>query len=243
MDIVSIIILALIGLGLIIGIIRGFPTKKLSFWIFMGSLGLGYIGGVPLARYLMDIPLIYDNLQHAYLQLIPSQAPFSDALSSEEATRIEQIKAGLTELKIPGFLQGVFSGKVLDISGAVGEAIASSFTYLTVIAVCFLLIVILVNLLCHLILKLVGKAILGEKGKSFFGRIFGCLLGGSKAIFLILLIMIITSLVNELMVKFGYTVLQDWLNQQLFLDQADTFSIGKFFYQTSSSLLYWINHH
>lgn len=242
MDFISIAILVLIGIGLIIGMVRGFPMKKLSFGIFIASLGIAYMTGLPLARSLMDTPLCYETLQGAYCRMLPHTETFSTAVSGAEATRLEQISTGLTELKIPAFFQGIFTGRVLDVSQDVSTAIASSFAYVTVIGICFLLIVLIVNILGQLLIKLLGTTLFGKDGKGFFGRIFGLLLGGSKAIFIILLVMIVASLVNELMVKFGYNILQDWLNQQLYLDQPDTYSIGKFFYQTSSSLLSWINH-
>ncbi len=252
MSIIDIVILGIIGLGLIIGLIKGFPLKKLNFAFFIISAGAAYMACGPLGRYLMDTSFGYETVQGMYFNLLPTTSSFTDAVSTDEAVMMSQFKVALTELKIPGFFQGMFTSRVLDNTSDIATALASSFAFLTLVASAFVIIFLLAFLLLRVILSPIWKMLFGSDdknndgkkkndGKGFLGRVFGLLLGGSKAIFIVLVVFILASLVDQLSLKMGNDVIHNWLNDQLKLDDSSIFTVGKYFYQTASSLLSWIS--
>ena len=241
MSIIDIVILVIIALGLIIGLIKGFPMKKLNFALLMISAGGAYMACGPLGRYLMDTPFGYETIQGMYFNLLPTTSSFTDVVSTDEAVMLSQYKVALTELKIPGFFQGMFTSRVLDNTGDVATALASSFAFLTLVASCFILVFLLAFLLLRVILNPLWKIIFGKEGKDFLGRLFGLFLGGSKAIFIVLVIFALVSLVDQISLKLGNDMIHTWINDQLKLDDSSIFTVGKYFYQTASSLLGWIS--
>ena len=68
----------------------------------------------------------------------------------------------------------------------------------------------------------------GEDGKGLLGRIAGALRGLLKTTCCILIAMAIFTLVNQLMLHFDNTTLQDFITSDLALDTAG-FSIGRLF--------------
>ena len=241
MSIIDIVILVIIGLGLMIGLIKGFPLKKLNFGLLLISAGAAYMACGPLGRYLMDTSFGYETVQGMYFNLLPTTSSFTDAVSTDEAVMMSQYKVALTELKIPSFFQGMFTSRVLDNTGDVATALASSFAFFTLVASSFIIIFLLAFLILRVILNPLWKVIFGKQGKDFLGRFFGLFLGGSKAVFVVLVVFVLASLVDQISLKMGNDMIHTWINDQLKLDDSTIFSVGKYFYQTASSLLSWIS--
>lgn len=236
--IIDIIIIVLLVLACVIGFIKGFSIKRLTPALLCLSFFVAYMVGIPLARLLMNTKFGYSLIQGAYYNNIPNSGIFIESVDQENY--LSQFKKGLTELNIPSFFQGLFTNRVIDYSLDVRTALASSFASLTLSASCFLLIFLIAFIVLRLILKPIWDTAFGEEGKNINGRIFGLVLTASKMVLTILCVLIVVSLVNQLMVKFGNNTLNDFLVDDLKL-ASSSFSIGKFFYSTASSLLTWIS--
>ncbi len=241
MSIVNIICYVVLGIAAIFGLIKGFSKKKLGSFLFTVSGLVGYMGGVPLARLLMDTRLGYDFLQNGYHKLLPETTPYTNLLTGDADNKTALIKEGLTALKFPSFFQGMFTSRVLDTTSDVGTALASSFANLTMIGICVFVIFLLCYLILHAILGKVWDTIFGEKGKNFVGRICGMVNGLAKGVITVLAVMAVVALIDQLLVKYNQMTLHNWLISDLKLDDTQDFSLGKFLYNTASSLLTWIS--
>lgn len=201
---------------------------------------MAYIVGIPLANAIMNSRLGYDVIQGAYYKILPTTTTFTDLINPDSQVSLTQIKSALTELKIPNFFQGIFTSRVLDYTSDVANAVASSFAYLSIMAACFVLVFLLVFIILKLILKPIWNTIFGEDGKNFLGRIFGVVVSLCKTTLMILVVLWLTSLIDQMMLKYDYDVLHQFLIKDLSLEDTSVFSLGKFFYNTVYSLTAWI---
>lgn len=241
MSIIDIIVVTLLVIGLVWGFIKGFSIKKINFALSSISGGVAYLAGVPLGAKLMNTSFGSQTIQNLYYGVLPTTESFSALVSTDEAIRQSQYKTALTELKIPTFFQGLFTARILDNTGDVGNGLASSFAFLTLTASCFLIIYLVCFILLHIILKPLWGVIFGKEGKGFFGRVIGMLFSASKVVVFILIAMIVLTLVDQVSMKFDNYTIHTWLSDTLKLEDTNTFTIGKFFYKTASSLLTWIS--
>ncbi len=241
MGIIDIIVVVILAIGVIWGFIKGFAIKKINLALSSISAGVGYLAGVPLGARLMNTSFGSQTIQNLYYNVLPTTDSFSATVSTDESIRLSQYKTALTELKIPSFFQGLFTARILDNTGNVATGLASSFAFLTLTASCFLLLYLLCFILLRVILKPLWGAIFGKDGKGFLGRVFGMLYSGSKAVVIILLAMILLTLVDQVALKFDSDTIHTWLTDALKLENTTSFTIGKFFYKTASSLLTWIS--
>ncbi len=241
MGIIDIAVCVILAVGLIWGFIKGFAIKKINFALSSISGGVAYLAGIPLGARLMNTSFGSQTIQNLYYGVLPKTDNFTAVISTDEAVRLSQYQSALTELKIPAFFQGLFTARILDNTNDVATGLASSFAFLSISAACFLLIYLLCFILLRVILKPLWGAIFGKDGKGFFGRFFGMLYSGSKAIIFILLVMIIITLIDQVMLKFDNSTIHTWMNDSLKLEDTTSFTIGKFFYKTASSLLTWIS--
>ncbi|MDY5970516.1 MAG: hypothetical protein SPI99_02310 [Candidatus Enterosoma sp.] len=235
MSYINIVIYVLLGLSVLIGFIRGFKMKRIHTFLFLVAGFCGYMVGLPLARGLMDTALGSSLLQNAYLSILPESPLMASAYDSSF------VKDALTEVGIPNFFQGIFSGKIVDGTSSMANAIASSFANVTITYACVLLIFFIVFFVLRFALKPFWDGLFGEEGKSFLGRVFGIVIQAAKTTFSVLVLLAVLSLINEFLVKASITGLNDFLVKDLALDNPEAFSIGKFFYNTSSALLTWIS--
>ena len=237
MSYINIALYVIIGLGAIFGFIKGFSHKRLQPFLFTAGGFAAYMFGVPLSRLLMNTRLGYDFLQNAYLSKIADEGVFSQVLAADYS---EQIVTGLTELKVPKFFQGIFIPRVLDTSSTVRVALASSFANVTMIGICFAIIFLVVYFALFAILRPLWSTVFGEEGKNFIGRLFGIVVSLAKTVSCCLVILALISLVNQLLVKYNVQGLNDFLIKDLNMDNPESFSLGRFFYNTACSLLLWI---
>lgn len=241
MGIIDIAVCVILAIALIWGFIKGFPIKKINFALSSISAGIGYLAGVPLGARLMNTSFGSQTIQNLYYGVLPKTDNFTAVVSTDDVIRLSQYKSALNELKIPTFFQGLFTARILDNTSDVAMGLASSFAFLTLTAACFLLIYLLCFILLRFILKPLWGAIFGKEGKGIFGRFFAMLYSGSKAVVLILLFMIVMTLIDQVMLKFDNSTIHTWISDNLKLEDTTSFTIGKFFYKTASSLLTWIS--
>lgn len=239
MSYIDIGILCLIVVFVIIGFFKGFKLKRISFFLFILSIFIGFIVSVPLARLIMDTSVGNGWLAGIYENSIGDQGALGVQLGGTYDEQQLLLQNGLTQLKFPVFIQGLFIDQVLESSFNVQRALASSFAYLTLIAFFFLLIFIVVMILLYSLVKPIWKSIFGENGKGVFGRISGMLIGLMKASIIIILLLTVINLIDILMVSFNNNVLHDFLIKNLYLESSK-FSIGKLYYFATSWILNWI---
>lgn len=241
MGIIDIIVLAILLLGLLIGFIKGFKKKHL--YSFSSTLGitLGYLGGVPFAHRLMGTSLGNITLTNLFRKTRSEEGAFGERISTIPAESTAQLHTALSQLNVPSFFQGFVINHVVDLSGTVSRALASSFSYRSLIAACFLLIYLLIRLVTWLILRPLWDSLFGENGTNIIGRLFGCVYSVAKGCMFILFVMRIATLVNQLRIRFNVTTRNDFLIQDLKLDNPEAFSIGKLFYNTANSFRQWVS--
>ncbi len=241
MGIIDIVVLVLLILSVLIGFFRGFKRKHL--YSFASTLGcaLGYLCGIPLAHALMGTNLGSTTLTNAYRKTRSDTGIFAEPVALTPAERTSQLHNALSELKVPSFFQGFAINHVLDISGTVSKALASSFAYRTRIAACFVILYLVVRLLTFLLLRPLWNGLFGENGTSFIGRLFGTLYSVAKMCILILGLRMVLTLINQLMVRFDVMTRNDFLVKDLNLNQSNAFSIGRLFYNTANSFRQWVS--
>lgn len=240
MGIIDIVILVLLLLSVILGLIKGFSKKRITPYLMGISAFVAYMGGIPLSRALMNSSLGYDMLQGKYYELLPVTDAFTQSVMTDESSRITQFKSALSELKIPSFFQGMFISRVMDNTGSVATALASSFANLTLITICFTVIFLLCFIILSCIMKPIWNTIFGENGKGFVGRLFGALFTAFKTVALIIVVLWLVTLVDQVMLKYDNDTLHTFLVSDLSLEDTSHFSIGRFFYETASSFSAWI---
>lgn len=240
MGIVDIVILVFLILAVLIGFFKGFKRKHL--YSFASTLGcaVGYLCGIPLARSLRGTSFGNITLTNAYRKTRPESGIFAESVSLSQSERAEQLHTALSEIKVPSFFQGFAINHVMDLSGSVSKALASSFSYRTLILGCFILLFLLVRLIAFL-LRPLWNGLFGENGTSIIGRLFGRIYSLAKMSIFLLGARRIRALINQLRIRFGATSRNDFLVSDLKLDNNDAFSIGKLFYDTANSFRQWIS--
>ena len=81
----------------------------------------------------------------------------------------------------------------------------------------------------------------GEDGKTLMGRICGVVVRLAKSTITLLIAMIILSLAAQITYRFGFTNIQDFIDQDLNVADASGFSIARLFYTTASNMFQWIS--
>ena len=230
MGIIDIVVLVLLILSILIGFFRGFKRKHLYSFASTIGCALGYLAGIPLAHALMGTNLGSTTLTNAYRKTRSDTGIFG-----------EPVALTPSEIKVPSFFQGFAINHVVDISGTVSKALASSFAYRTRILACFILLYLAVMLLSFLLLRPLWNGLFGETGTSLIGRLFGIAYSLAKMCILIIGLRMVLTLINQLMVRFDVTTRNDFIVKDLNLGQSNSFSIGRLFYNTANSFRQWIS--
>ncbi len=241
MGIIDIVVLVLLILSLLIGFFRGFKRKHLYSFASTIGCALGYLAGIPLAHALMGTNLGSTTLTNAYRKTRSDTGIFAEPVALTPSERTTQLHSALSELKVPSFFQGFAINHVVDISGTVSKALASSFAYRTRILACFILLYLAVMLLSFLLLRPLWNGLFGETGTSLIGRLFGIAYSLAKMCILIIGLRMVLTLINQLMVRFDVTTRNDFIVKDLNLGQSNSFSIGRLFYNTANSFRQWIS--
>lgn len=240
MGTIDIIIAVWLAAAALLGLLFGYGKKGVNRLCTMLGILAGYYFGVPSARGVMNTVFGFDILTNAYITILPKTEVFTQDLIM--STSESQLGAALSALNIPTFFHGVFLGKVTVTTSTVATGLASSFAFLTLIAFFFLLFFLPTFFLAKFLLggNKDRDGLFGENGRNFLGRIAGAVHRVFQSTLTILLIFAIVILVSELLASKGITVLQDWLNADLKLEES-SFSIGRLFYNLASSFMKWIN--
>ncbi len=236
------IVIVLLLVALLLGLIKGYKHGTTRLGV-VGGILLGYYAGVPVARALMNTRLGYEFLTGAFKNTLPSTSSFSvDLAGQNTAFKTESLGKALTELNVPSFFQGMVTTNAIVLDGDVKTALASAFANFVLMGVCFLFFFILAFVLCRIIFGKTDRHgdVFGENGKSLMGRFSGAINSMLGMSIYMIIGMTILVLISQLMVKYGNTAFQDWLNSDLKLGDS-SFSIGKIIYNVSGTLLSWIN--
>ena len=243
-SVIDIICFILLALALILGLIKGFGKGTVRSIANYSGLALAYFAGVPLSRQIIGNTKGIGNnfIFDLYFKSLPTTECFTKSLNGLDAIeKTDAMSAALGEIHIPTFFRGFFTSRALILDGSVGQALASSFTFLTITAICFLLLSLIAFILVKTILGKITGFVFGENGKNLLGRIAGMIKALVKTGFMILVVFAIIILINQFMIKADNTVLNDWLVNDLNLSDGSTFSIGRLFYNSANSVLNWIS--
>ena len=244
MGVIDIIILIILVIAIVLGMLKGYKGKLAILFAFSMGILLAYFVGIPVARGLMKTAVGNEWLLGAYLNKLPTDAPFDVSLIDKDIIEINSLLSeGLTKLKVPTFIQGFVVSHYTVSDSTVAFALASAFSYLTLIGICVVFFFLLAYIVTRLIFRALFKKInpFGENGKNILGRIAGAL---SKVVLFSVAIfglMFVVVLINQLMIKFDHYSFNTWLVNDLKIDEPNKFSLGKIFFQTANSLLGWIN--
>lgn len=241
MGVISWVITILLILGVVFGFIRGFGHSRPFTLSLIVAILLAYFVGLPIARALMNTSLGSETLTDFYVSKLPETAIFNSSLADLDLVAKQDLMSqALGEMHFPSFVRGFFISNAVILDSSVSVAIASSFSYWTLVAVLFLAFFLLVFIVLCVVFRKLRDLFFGEGGKGILGRIFGAVKGLFKTSVFILTCMAIVSLVNQLMVSFGNTTLQDFLTSDLQLDSSN-YSIGRLFYDTTTIFFNWIS--
>lgn len=243
-SILDIICIVLLVAALIIGLFKGFGKGTVRSIANYSGLALAYFAGVPLSRQIIGNTNGIGNnfIFDLYFKALPTTDSFSKSLAGLDAiAKTDAMSEALGEIKIPTFFRGFFTSRALILDGSVGQALASSFTFLTITAICFIILYLVAVVLVKVILGKITGMVFGENGKNLLGRVAGMIKYLVKAGFTILVLFAIVILVNQFMIKADNTALNDWLVNDLKLSDGGAFSIGRLFYNTTNSILNWIS--
>lgn len=241
MSILDIIILVLLVLSAVFGFIKGFGKSSLKRFAFLFALAASYFIGIPIARALCGSVVGTEWLGNLYLSHIPEEGVFLTSLSGLGAeAQYDLLSEGLGAMNFPSFFRGFFISGAFDTTSTVRVAIASSFSYYTLILIVFVLFFILFSIVLNFLFKLIAEPILGEDGKGILGRILGMV----KRVFFtglhLLILMAIIVFIDQMMIRFDNFALHDWLFEDLGLGTG-SFSLGRLLYDTANALLGWIS--
>lgn len=242
LSIIDLVVIIILVLGALIGFFSGFSKKRLSTFASQCGFIVAYFVGGPLSHAL-SLTGLNSAITNGYSSLFPTTDTFTASIDASDITiRKSQLSAAMTEINIPSFFQSFFLTRVTDTSSTVGIGLASSFAYFTVIVATYIILFLLTFILIKVILSPLWKdgSIFGEDGKTFVGRLFGIIRMLIKATEFIFVAMIIIVLVSNLTAKFGNTFLLEWIENDLQLNDATGFSLGRLFYNTVESFFGWI---
>ncbi len=241
MGILDIIILVLLVLSAIFGFIKGFGKSSLRRFAFLFALAAAYFIGIPCARGLMGTNIGGDWLLGLYRNVIPEGDIFEQSLAGlSYQAQSDLLSQALGEMNFPSFFRGFFISGAFDLHSDVGNALASSFSYYTLIAVFFLVFLIVFSLVLNLLFRLIAEPILGEDGKGIVGRILGLLKRVFYTSLQLLVLMAIVVFIDQLLLRSDIFALHDFLFEDLGLGTGE-FSIGRVFYDTAYALLGWVS--
>lgn len=236
------VILVLLILSLAFGFMKGFGKSGPKTIIFLAGILVAVYVGIPIGQAIMKSQFGSITIPSLFAKSIPNTDIFIqdlNGLSLIDANSL--IKDGFKQLNFPTFFTGFFLSKVQNYNNTVKDAIASSFSYYTVMIVSFIIFFALTSLIVGLIFKFVIKISFGENGKNIFGRIAGALKYAFKASILFYIVMFIIVLISQVMLKNNAPGFYNYLVTDLKLDNRDSFSLARIFYDYSVSLLNWIS--
>lgn len=243
LPVLDLIVIVLLILALLVGFFKGFSKKRLSSFASEAGTLVAYFAGGPLAKVLTNTGLS-STIQNAYLGILPDTEAFSTYISTTDlTTQKSQLSTALSEINFPKFIQTMFINRVTDTSSTVGNALASSFTYFSILIGTYLLLFLLVFILLKVLLSPLWKdgSLFGEDGKTFVGRICGMVRQAFKMTLFIFAAFAIMVIISNVMVKFGNTTIQDWIASDLRFDDSSFISVGRFIYNTVDSFFGWIS--
>lgn len=244
MSYINLVIWILLASALLIGFLLGFGKKKVASFANLVGLLAAYFLGNPLANGLMNTAFGYETITGAYYnRLTLTENLQVSPLSSDLAERTNQLSLGLSDVHIPKFFQSIFISNIKVTDNNVGRAIASSFAFLTLASIIFLVIYSIVFFLVKFLLGPHGKneiSIFGEHGKNILGRFAGMVLYVFRCTITILGVLCIVVLISNIMVKYNLPALQNWIENDLTLENPIDFNIGKMFYNFANSILGWV---
>lgn len=239
MSIIDIVLLVILVLAALSGFIKGFGKSSLKIFAFLFALAAAYFFGIPLARGLMGTAA-GSGLTGLYLKNVPDTGIFVSSLVGVESD-VQQalLSQGFAEMHFPAFFRGFFISGVFDMTADVRTAVASSFSYYTLVLIFFFVFLILFSVLLHLLFKIIAEPILGEDGKGIVGRLLGLVKHVFFAGLDILIVMAVLVFIDQLLMRADIMGLHDWLAGQLGLGTSN-FSLGRLFYDTAYAFLGWI---
>lgn len=236
------VILVILILSLVFGFMKGFGKSGPKTIIFLASILVAVYVGIPIGQAIMKTQFGSITIPNLYSKTIPDTDVFIkelNGLSLLDANSL--INDGFKELHFPTFFTGFFLSKVQNYNSTVKDAIASSFSYYTIMIVTFAIFFSLTSLIVGLLFKFVIKITFGENGKNIFGRIAGAFKYAFGASILFYIVMFIVVLISQVMLKNNAPVFYNYLVTDLKLDNRDSFSLARIFYDYSLSLLNWIS--
>ena len=238
----DIAILILVILYAFFGFLKGFKKKHLSSFASEAGMVAAYYFGGPLSRGLMNTDFGGYWMEERYASLLPASSPFTDALPSDLAARETSLSDALSQLGFPKFFQGIFLNRVTDTSNDISHALASSFSYFTILVISYVILFLIVFIVLMAIFSPLWKdgSLFGEDGKSGLGRFAGVLYYSFKGFITIFTLMLVITFLDTLMVKYGNNALHDVLVVQCHLEDPNSFSLGRFFYNTAVSFVEWM---
>lgn len=242
MGVLNWILLVLLILAFVWGFIRGYKSSMGKI-IFIVSILVGVYAGIPIGISVMNSSFGQVTLTNFYASKLPTSEIFNKSLVGMELVdKNNLIYQGFSEIHFNKFFAGFFVSKCVLLNDTVKMAIASSFSYYTIVGGFFLLFVLIPVIVLNIIYSLLKKVSpFGEDGKNMLGRIAG----GIKMIIYASLIyyglMFVVVLIDQIMVKNGGYVINNFLIKDLRLDDGSAFSLAKLFYNYSVSLLNWIS--
>ncbi len=241
MGVISWVITICLIVGVVFGFARGAGKSRPFKLSLLCGFALGYFVGIPIATAIMSTSFGTETITGFYLSKISSEGIFATDLSALDlVTKQTYMSEALSEMNFPSFIRGFFVSNAYILDGTVADAIASSFAYWTLVGCFFLFFFIVVFIILGYLFNKFKELIFGEDGKGLLGRVFGAIRGFIKGALLMLVLMCVIVIINQLMVNFGYTTLQDFLTDDLALN-GSSFSIGKLFYNTANTFFNWIS--
>ena len=242
--IMDMIIIGFLILSFFWGFISGFNKKKLTSFATEAGFVVAYFFGSPLSHFISTTDLSY-HISNAYFGLLPTSDAFTAecVYASDVAAGKNQIATALSEMNIPGFFHGFVFNSVTDTSATVGHAISSAFASLSIVVAVYIILFLLTFILIRAILSPLWRegSLFGEDGKTLMGRICGVVVRLAKSTITLLIAMIILSLAAQITYRFGFTNIQDFIDQDLNVADASGFSIARLFYTTASNMFQWIS--
>ena len=237
----NLICLIIVSVFALFGFAKGFKQKTIRTAAFFSGLIVAYFVGVPLSNAIMYTPFGNETVTGWFLRNIEETDAMIQHLSTDLSQQSLELSTGLSELKIPTIFHGFFISRVYNSSSNVRDAIATSFASSSFLALFSFIFFTATFIIVKVVLKKTTATIFSENGNNFAGRVFGAIRGFVYASILIIGVMFIMVLVNQVMLRNGFDVFNNFLNEQLGLNDGTRYSLGKMYYNTSAALLNWIS--
>lgn len=241
MGILDTVFLILLILAALWGFIKGFGKGTVRALANYAGLACGYFFGCAIADAILQGEMNSNPFYNLYLQNLPSTEAFTTSLAGISPTqKTALMSTALSELNIPSLFHGIFTTRALSLEGDVASALASSFTALTITALCFVVLYLVAYIIVKAVLGKITETIFGEDGKSFLGRVAGLVKKVVSVSGMILSLFVVVLLVNNLLIRSGNTTLNDFFVSDLHLNDGNYVSLSRIFYNTAGSFMNWV---